>query len=183
MNRKLKRIIKFLKRNIYMFFSTQDAYARSLGVSVGKNCRIYGTDFGSEPFLITIGNNVTIASRVRIMTHNGSAALIKDNKGRRYQYQRVTIGDNVFIGMNTLILPGVIIGSNVIIGAGAVVTKSIPDGMIVAGNPARKIGAFSEYRDRALKEFISEEHLGRGSYKERILGSLDNNNKPLLTDK
>jgi len=163
-----------------MMFTTEEVYARALGVEIGENCRIYGTDFGSEPFLVKVGDNVTIASKVRIMTHNGSACLIKDKRGRRYQYQRVYIGNDVFIGMNSLILPGVVIGNNVIIGAGAVVTKSVPDNTIVGGNPARIIGSFHEYKSRALESFITERDLGTGNYRDRILGCIDKKTKPFL---
>jgi len=58
---------------------------------------------------------------------------------------RVKIGDNVFIGANSIILPDVQIGSNVIVGAGSVVTNDIPDGCLVVGNPARIVGTTGEY--------------------------------------
>lgn len=132
------------------------AYARSVGVTVGNNCRIMTKRFGNEPFLIEIGNNVTITSNVILLTHDGSTWLFRDEKGRRYTYKRVKIGNNVFIGVNSIIMPGIIIEDNVIVGAGSVVTKSIPQGCIVAGNPARVISRFDVYKESVLKENISD---------------------------
>lgn len=67
---------------------------------------------------------------------------------RFWAHRGVKIGNNVFIGMNTIILKGVNIGSNVIIGAGSVVTKDIPDNVVAAGNPCRPIMTIDEYREK-----------------------------------
>lgn len=63
-------------------------------------------------------------------------------------FGKVVIGDYVYIGTNALIMPGVTIGNNVLVAAGSVVTKSIPSGMVVAGNPAKKICTIAEYYER-----------------------------------
>ena len=119
--------------------------ARKLGVSVGDNCRIYTHNFGSEPFLISIGNKVTITSGVRILTHDGATWLVENRDGARYQrYGRVSIGNNVFIGINSIIMPDIEIDDNVVIGAGSVVTKSIPSNSVYAGNPAKYICSFNK---------------------------------------
>lgn len=159
------------------------SYARSRGVKVGDDCRIYTTKFGSEPFLIEIGNRVTITSGVILLTHDGSTWLIRDEKGRRYLYRRVRIGDDVFIGVNTIIMPGVVIGDRVVIGAGSVVTKSIPSGTLVAGNPARIIGNFDDYEKDVLNNYISDQEMDKNcSYHERILRVLDHSKKKLLNN-
>ncbi len=89
-------------------------------------------------FLISIGDNVTLAPRVHILAHDAST-----KKFIGYtRIAKVTIGNNVFIGAGSIILPGVTIGDNVIVGAGSVVTKDIPSNVIVAGNPATKIKDF-----------------------------------------
>ncbi|MBB5396051.1 MULTISPECIES: acyltransferase [unclassified Mucilaginibacter] len=143
--------------------------ARYLGAKVGSNCRISNINLGTEPFLISIGNNVTITEGVILLTHDGSTWLIRDNKGRRYKYARVTIGNNVFIGVGAIIMPGVNIQDNVVIGAGAVVTKSVPANVIVAGNPAKIIGDFNKYKETALNSFLSDADLDRGvEFKTRI---------------
>ena len=64
------------------------AYARKKGVTVGENCRIYIKSWGSEPFLVSIGDHVTVTSGVKFITHDGSACLVKDAQGKRYQQPR-----------------------------------------------------------------------------------------------
>jgi acetyltransferase-like isoleucine patch superfamily enzyme len=144
-------------------------YARYKGVRVGEGCRVYTTKFGTEPFLISIGNNVTITQGVVFLTHDGSTWLFRDEKGRRFLYNSIEIGSNVFIGVNSIVMPGVIIGDNVIVGAGSVITKSIPSDKIVAGNPARIIGEFNLYKSKALTEYFSERDVDKlVPYESRI---------------
>ena len=112
-----------------------NGYFRKCGAIVGKNCRIYSDITTSESYLIYIGNNVTISNDVQILTHDNS--VIKVIPDCTDIFGMVRIGNNTFIGARALILPGVKIGDNCIVGAGSVVTKSVPNGSIVAGNPAR----------------------------------------------
>jgi UDP-3-O-[3-hydroxymyristoyl] glucosamine N-acyltransferase len=123
-------------------------YAARAGVVVGRDCRFSEAHFGSEPFLIRIGDRVTVTSGVRFVTHDGSAGLVRDSNGRRNRYGRITIGSDVFLGVNTVLLPGVSIGDRCVIGAGSVVTKSIPPGSVAAGVPARVVGTFEEFSAR-----------------------------------
>jgi acetyltransferase-like isoleucine patch superfamily enzyme len=145
------------------------SYARYKGVKVGSNCRIYTHLFGSEPWLISVGNKVTVTSGVTFLTHDGSTWLFNDEKGRRYKYSRIIIGDNVFIGVNSIIMPGVRIDENVIVAAGSIVTKSVPTGVIVAGNPAKIIGDYSAYAKKVLENYISDIDMNKSKpYRERI---------------
>lgn len=146
------------------------ALARRKGVSVGEGCRIYIRHFGSEPFLITIGDRVTITSGVRIVTHDGSTGLVRDEDGQRYQFfGPVRIGNDVFIGVNSIILPGVTIGSNVVIGAGSVVTRDIEDGMVAVGNPARVVGDFNSFASRIRRSYVNDRELaGIAGYRQRV---------------
>jgi acetyltransferase-like isoleucine patch superfamily enzyme len=130
-------------------------YARQKGVVVGKDCRITIRSFGTEPWLISIGDRVGIASGVVLLTHDGSTWLMNDEKGRRYLYRRIEIGDDVMIGSNSILMPGVKVGNNVVIAAGSVVTKSIPPGTVVAGNPAKRLTDFASYRTKILNECVS----------------------------
>lgn len=83
------------------------AYARKKGVKVGENCRIYIKNWGSEPFLISIGDHVTVTSGVKFITHDGSTCLVKDEQGKRYQrFAPIQVGSHVFIGVNSIIMPG-----------------------------------------------------------------------------
>lgn len=131
-----------------------DEYARWKGVTVGKGCRIFSNEFG-DPRLITIGDDVTISTHVQLLTHDGSTWLFRDEKGRRFDYQRIEIGNHCFIGACSILLPGIRIGDRVIVGAGSVVTKSVPSGWVVAGNPARFICKFEELQERALSKYPS----------------------------
>lgn len=173
-------IKKFIHLIFRLFLSYND-YAKYRKVVFGQNCRIYTKNFGSEPFLISIGNNVTVTSGVKFVTHDGTTWLMRDEKGRRYFYQRISIGDNVFIGVNSIILPGVKIENNVIVAAGSVVTKSIPNDVIVAGVPAKIIGKFNEIETRMLSNYISDIDMdSRLSYEDRILKVVTNGYKNYL---
>ena len=180
----ISKILVQVKTHLARFFIVtlkgRNAWARYCGVTVGSNCRLLITRWGSEPFLISIGNNVTITAGTRLVTHDGSLWLISDAAGRRFQYRRITIGSNVFIGVNSVILPGVQIGDNVIVGAGAVVTKSIPSGKIVGGNPARIIGEFDAYKLKALNNFPAEQQMLKDDYRKRVMHALDNSFKPSM---
>ena len=135
------------------------AYAQWCGVRFGRDCRILTRHFGSEPFLITIGDRVTLSRDVAFLNHDGATWLVRDARGRRQRFGRIAIGDQVFIGARSTILPGVRIGNRVIVGAGSVVTRSIPDGVVVAGNPARIVGSFAEYEARRLQDSAAQADL------------------------
>lgn len=93
---------------------------------------------------IRIGDDVTLAPRVYLLAHDASTKRALD----RTRIGSVHIGDRVFIGAATMVMPGVRIGNDVVIGAGSVVTRDIPDGAVAAGNPARVLGGTAEYLDK-----------------------------------
>lgn len=158
----------------YMVFGSIK-YARKKGVTVGENCRLYIKSWGSEPFLISMGDNVTITSGVKLITHDGSTCLVKNNKGKRYQrFAPIKIGSNVFIGVNSIIMPGVTIGSNVVIGAGSVVTKDIPDDSVAIGVPAKVVSSFADYHTKIQNTCANDSELvGITNYVERVECSLE----------
>lgn len=107
---------------------------RLFGAKIGKGCIIYTSLRNFDKFythMIKIGNNVTITKNVILLCHDMA-------KGKQ-AIGHIKIGDNSFIGMNSIILPDVVIGRNTIIGAGSVVIKDVPASVIAAGNPARVI--------------------------------------------
>ena len=118
----------------------------SMGMMVGKNFkRLHRTILDpSHCWLIEIGDNVTLAPEVHILCHDAST---KGFLGYT-KIGRVTIGDNVFIGAGTVVLPGVTIGNNVIIGANSTVTKDIPSNSVAAGNPTNMICTLEEYLEK-----------------------------------
>ncbi len=120
---------------------------RKKGVKIGENTELYNAEIDSlRPFLVTIGNNVLITG-TRILTHDAST-----KKFIGYtKVGKVSIGDNVFVGVGTIILPNTHIGNNVIIGAGTIVAKDVPDNTIVVGNPMRVIGTVEDYKNRNLE--------------------------------
>ncbi len=150
-------------------------YARSLGVKIGDECRIYITSWGSEPFLITIGDRVTITSGVRLVTHDGSTWLVRDKNNIRYQrYSGIKIGSNVFIGINSIIMPGVNIGDNVVVGAGSIVTKDIPSNSVVVGNPAKIISTYDKFAEKIRDTCVHNSEISEiKDYKERVYKAIE----------
>lgn len=142
-----KKIFLFVKNNLHIK-ANPIGYARKIGVRVGENCRFLGVTtrtFGSEPFLVTIGDHVTITDGVRFITHDGGVWIFREDHPCLDIVSPICIGRNVFIGVGVIIMPGVEIGNNTVIGAGAVVTKSFDDNCIIAGVPARIIKTSDEY--------------------------------------
>ena len=117
-----------------------------MGMKVGKEFkRLNGVILDpSHCWLIEIGDNVTMAPRVHILCHDASTKQFLNYT----KIGRVTIGDNVFIGAESVVLPGVTIGNNVVIGANSTVTHDIPDGTVVAGSPAKPICTIVEYWEK-----------------------------------
>jgi len=123
------------------------------GLKLGRDVRVIGKpDFGSEPYLIEIGNHVTISSNVTFITHDGATWVFRHLSPYLglQRFGRIVIGDNCFIGAGAIILPGVSIGSNSVVGAGAVVTRSVLGNVVVAGVPARRVCSYEEYVERML---------------------------------
>ena len=112
----------------------------------------------TRPWLIDIGQNVQITIGVKILTHGYDWSVLKGKYGEILgSAGKVTIGDNCFIGMNTVILKGTTIGNNTIIGAGSVVTGGMyPSDCVLAGNPAKVICSLDEYREKRRKVQLSE---------------------------
>lgn len=126
---------------------------RDMGIRIGERTEFF--DPGScmidttRPWLIEIGDDVQITHGVTILTHGYDWSVLKGMYGEVLgSAGKVTIGNNVFIGMNTTILKGVTIGNNVVIGAGSLVNKDIPDNCVAAGNPARFIMSIEDYYEK-----------------------------------
>ena len=111
---------------------------------------MFSKNFSSEPYLIEIGDYCRIASDVSFFTHGGLWSQRKKYKNLDY-FGRIKIGNYTYIGEGAKIMPGVTIGSDVIIGAGSIVTKSVLDGKIVAGNPARVVGETIDFVSKIQK--------------------------------
>lgn len=116
---------------------------------MGDNNLIESAFWSSEPYLIEIGSNCQITHNVKIFTHGGSH-ILRSEIPTFDTFGKVKIGDWVYIGTDSLIMPGVTIEDHVLVAAGSVVTKSVPANVVVAGNPAKIICTLEEYKKRNL---------------------------------
>ena len=159
---KLKKKVKLIiKKIIYPNKYSSEAYVdylRKKGCKIGKDTYIYSPNTviidETRPNFIEIGEGVHITGNVIILAHDYSFAILRKVYHCMPQRDKLTkIGNNVFIGMNSIILMGTTIGDNCIIGAGSVVRGNVPSGTIWAGNPARQIGTIKEYYEKLANDF------------------------------
>lgn len=170
----LARIVNLIRDNLQIAKSPVD-YARRIGVQVGEDCRMLGikrAQFGSEPYLISIGNHVTITSGVSFITHDGGVWVLRPKYPDIDVVGRITIEDNVFVGMNATLMPGVTIGRDSVIATGSVVTRDVPRGSIAAGVPARVIGTVEEYEAKSLAKAIHVRSLSPDEKKAAVIRHL-----------
>lgn len=108
---------------------------------IGKNCHINTMSFSTEPYLIEIGDHVAISAGTDFVTHDGAIWCFRQEEKSEAAdiFGKITVGNNVFIGINSTILPNTSIGNNTIIGAGSVVRGKFPDDVVIIGNPARVV--------------------------------------------
>jgi acetyltransferase-like isoleucine patch superfamily enzyme len=128
---------------------------RRKGLRISSDCRLISLpDFGSEPYLISIGRHVTITSNVTFITHDGSTWVFRERPEYRsvIRYGRITIHDNCFIGYGATIMPGVSIGPNAIVGACSLVTRDVPPNSVAAGVPAKVTMSIKDYADKCRSE-------------------------------
>lgn len=166
---KIEMIISKVKRKIAEIVLKPVQYAKLIGVNLKGGVYIFGrVGWGSEPWIITIGNNVYITDGVKFITHDGGTLLYRNQIPDLEITKPIKVGNDVYIGNNVIILPGVTIGNNIIIGAGAVVSKDIPDNSVAVGVPARVIKSADEYLEKLKKESLHLGHL-KGQEKDKAL--------------
>lgn len=165
-----------LFKNLLMLFNREvptDTLIKR-GMKVGENFNRQQGCFidPTHCYLIEIGNNVTMSIRVTLMAHDASTKKLTGYT----KIGHIKIGNNVFIGANTTILPGVTIGDSAVVGAGSVVTHDVAEGVVVAGVPARQIGTVEELAQRAKTEmragkkvFDASYRMGNGLDQEKLM--------------
>ena len=140
-------------------------------VVIGENCVVMSrVNFGSEPYLVRIGNNVRIAEEVSFFTHDGGAWVLRNLHilDDADFFGPIRVGNNVHIGMGAIIMPNVTIGDNCIIGVRAVVTKDVPSNSVVAGMPARVIETIGEYYEKHKDSCDFTKHMPPKEKKEYL---------------
>lgn len=140
-------ILKRIKDFYWRYIATPEDYARHIGVTIGDDCFISTRRWGTEPYLIIVGNHVQVTRDVAVHTHGGGQAIRKEHPDFDV-FGKVVINDWAYIGASSQIMPGVTIGEGALIAAGSIVTKSVPPHTVVGGNPARVICTTEEYYER-----------------------------------
>lgn len=164
----MSRIFKMLINLYRRIFWAPEKLARYSGVVIGSGCDIQRVSFGSEPYLISIGNNVQITNDTKFFTH-GAGWVLREKYPDMDFFGKIIIKDNVYIGNNCLILPGITIGCNVIVAAGSVVTKSIPDNSVVGGNPAKILSSLSVFESKMLQKNVKSKLMSASKKKNYLL--------------
>jgi acetyltransferase-like isoleucine patch superfamily enzyme len=164
----LKKITNFYWHHI----ASPLKYAKHIGVNIGNNCFISTRGWSSEPYLITVGNNVQITQNVYIHTHGG-AHVARTIIPKFDVFGKVKICDNAYIGSGSHIMPGVTIGAEAMIAAGSVVCKSVPARQLWGGVPASFICSIDDYIARNQKYNVNTKGLSFEQKKEILLSLSD----------
>lgn len=172
---------QLLRRLIFPDTYSSEVYIKALrnkyNIDIGEDCMIWSPNKVyidiQIPHLLHIGNYVKITSGVNIICHDYSRSVLMSVPGYENvgEARETYIGDNVFIGMNSIILMGSVIGDNCIIGAGSVVSGKFENNSIIAGNPATRICSLEDYYHRrkeqelnSAKLFVKKWHEKYGRY-------------------
>lgn len=177
--RRIKSLFILLADKFRRRFSDRIDYSRKAGVTIGNGCKLNDIpSWGSEPWLISLGNHVEISSAVTFITHDGATWVFRNQEKYKdvIKYGKISIHDNCFIGMHSTIMPGVEIGPNAIVGAGSLVTKTVPEGCVYAGIPAKYICSVQEYAEKCLNNNLDyDKELYRKDKKKAVLLALEEN--------
>jgi acetyltransferase-like isoleucine patch superfamily enzyme len=170
-----KRVSEFIKLTIAERSNLGKInYLKKRGTLIGEgvtlNCKI--SAFGTEPYLVKIGDECLFAADVRFITHDGGVDILNKNMyfgdKKMDKIAPVIIGNRVYIGTGAYIMPGVTIGDNVVIGAGAIVVHDIPNNSVAVGVPAKVIESIDEYYQHGLEKnvFYPTKEMSKAEKKE-----------------
>ncbi len=168
-------ILQNMLRKVYRRYFRPNPLPRLIerGLVIGNNFKMMGEVIldSDHCWHITIGDDVTLAPRVHILSHDASTKTHLNYT----MIGKVTIGNRVFIGASAIVLPGVTIGNDVVIGAGSVVSRDIPGNSVAVGNPAKVIGSFENYLERKKNEMESYPCFGEEyTHLKGVTGSMKN---------
>ncbi len=161
-------ILNKLYRIFLHFLGSREKEAKFIGVKIGKNCLIGTRNWSSEPYLITIGNNVQVTKDVYFHTHGG-AHVARHVHPKFDIFGKIVIEDDAYIGSGSHIMPGVTIGKGSLVAAGSVVSKSIPPREMWGGVPAKFICTVDDYIERNLPYNLDSKGLSHDEKKEFLL--------------
>lgn len=173
-------VLKRLKKLWFRIIGDDDALFQmkidrfiEAGGKCGKDFMFY-CDMPGEPYLVEIGDDVTIAYGTALLTHDN--AVIKCDIDATDYFGKIVIGDHCFIGAKSILLPGVVLGERTIVGAGSVVTRSFPQGnVVIAGNPARVICTVDAFKEKKRAISVNLDKGDLRARKRQFLESLPDN--------
>ncbi len=154
-------------------WDSKRSYLRGKGAVIGDGTRLNCNTnaFGTEPYLIRVGEDCLFAEGVRLITHDGGVKVLNALgyfQGERYDRMgRIAIGNNVYLGTDAMVMPDVRIGDNCIIGARAVVTHDIPANSVAVGIPAKVIKNIDEYYQGGLERAVFYPSVGMPADEKR----------------
>lgn len=164
--------MNYFFQRIVMFYwnviASPEKQARHIGVKIGKHCLINTRYWPSEPYLVTIGDNVQVTHCVSIHTHGGGQA-IRQQHSDFDVFGKVVIEDWAYIGAFSQIMPGVTIGEGALVAAGSIVTKSVAPHTVVGGNPARYICTTEEFYEKNKQFNVNTKGKSQAEKKEILL--------------
>lgn len=157
---------------LFKLFASKTSYARHIGVKIGNNCLIDTYNWPTEPYLITIGNNVQITGGASFYTHGGGNCVRLKHPDFDI-FGKITVEDWAYVGAHVLIMPGVTIGEGALVAAGSVVTKSVKPYTVVGGNPAKYLCTIDEFYERNKQFDMHTKGMDPKSKRDLLLSKKD----------
>lgn len=153
---RIKNILKYIYYLIWTKISP-NGFAKHIGVNLGERVIFYGMKpgmFGTEPWLVSIGNNCQITANCTFITHDGAVNILRKEIPDLELVSPICIGNDVYIGFNTTILAGTKVGSRSIIGACSLLKGEYPDNSVIVGVPAQVIKSTDQFLEKAMRQSL-----------------------------